>query len=71
MKIVVILLAVAAAALGCYDIANPYRADQAVTKIYPGSPVERAGLRTGDTIPRSRISVRTDFDSSYRRPGKR
>jgi len=56
MEIAVILLAFAAIALGCYDIANPYGAgmfgfdfhttnngDPTVTRIYPGSPVERAG----------------------------
>ncbi len=83
MRIAVILLAVAAIALGCYDIANPYRAgmfgfdyqtlnngDVAVTRIYPGSPVERAGLRRGDVIPWSKVSPRTAFDSWYRRTGE-
>ncbi|HET9393320.1 MAG TPA: GAF domain-containing protein [Candidatus Rubrimentiphilum sp.] len=83
MRVAVILLAAAAIALGCYDIANPYRAgmfgfdfhtsnngDQVVTKIYPGSPVERAGLRPGDVIPWSKVSARTSFDSSFRRTGQ-
>jgi hypothetical protein len=79
----VILLAVAAIALGCYDIANPYRTgmfgvdfytlnngDQVVTRIYQGSPVARTGLRPGDVIPWSKVSARTDFDTTYRRTGQ-
>ena len=51
----VLFLSIAAIALGCYDIANPYRfgmfgydntyfsnGDQFITRIYPDSPVERA-----------------------------
>jgi hypothetical protein len=83
MKVAVILLAVLAVALGCYDLANPYRfgmfgfdfhtlsnGDQAVTRVYPGSPVQRAGLRPGDVAAWSRTSARTAFDSTFRRTGE-
>ncbi len=83
MKVAVILLAVLAIALGCYDLANPYRfgmfgfdfhtlnnGDQVVTRVYPGSPVDRAGLRPGDITAWSRTSARTAFDSTFRRTGE-
>jgi hypothetical protein len=83
MRVAVILLAAAAIALGAYDIANPYRAgmfgydfythnngDQVVTRVYPGSPVARTGLRRGDVIPWSTLPARADFDTTYRRTGQ-
>jgi hypothetical protein len=83
MKVAVILLAALAVALGCYDLANPYRGgmlgydfhtldngDQVVTRVFAGSPVARAGLRPGDIAAWSKATARTNFDSSFRRTGE-
>lgn len=79
-RLTIVLIAIAALALGCYDIANPYRAgmmgydfrfldagDQIVTRIYPDSPFQRAGIRPGDKVLNSHWSPKELFNVSVRR----
>lgn len=82
-RLTVIFIALAAIGLGCYDIANPYRVgmfgydsrlpqnssirEATVTRIYPGSPVERAGLRVGDVVLWSTMSPQSYFDALNKR----
>ncbi len=82
-RITIILLALGAFALGCYDLANPYRpgqigfdgtslnnGDLTFVALYPGAAAERAGIRMGDVLLMSALSPREQFEMNMRRAGQ-
>lgn len=83
-RITIILLALGAIALGCYNVANPYRVgqigfngatlpngDNSFDQIYPGASADRAGIRKGDILLVHALSPGQQFGLNMRRGGQR
>lgn len=83
MKLAALLLAFSAVALGIYDVTQPYRGgmmgfdslnrnngDTVVTRVYPGSPADRQGLRPGDVVTWTQMTARQNFEMNFRRSGQ-
>jgi len=82
-RLLIVLFGLGAFALGCYDLANPYRFGQigfdgpalnngnvVFAKIYPGGPAEKAGIRSGDIFEKNRLGAAEHFNLDNRRAGQ-
>jgi hypothetical protein len=82
-RVAIIILALGAVALGCYDVANPYRpgqigfdgptlanGNQRFGTIYPRAAADRAGIRRHDVLLIDSLSSRQQFDLAMRRAGQ-
>jgi hypothetical protein len=83
-RITIILLALGAVALGCYNVANPYRpgqigydgtslanGNQIFERVYPGASAAKAGIRKNDILLFDALSPRQQFDLNMRRAGQK
>ncbi len=79
----IVLAALGAVALGCYDVANPYRPGQIgfdgatlaygnerFETIYPNAAADRAGIRKGDILLVDSLSSKQQFNLAMRRAGQ-
>jgi len=82
-RLLVVLFGLGAFALGCYDLANPYRFGQIgfdgpvlsngnvlFDKIYPAGPAQTAGIRRGDVFEKNRLAAAERFNLDNRRAGQ-
>ena len=82
-RITVILLALGAVALGCYDVANPYRpgqiggdfstaanGNQTFDRVYPGAAADKAGIQKGDVLLLNTLSPSQQLNVTMRRAGE-
>ena len=82
-RLLIVLFGLGAFALGCYDLANPYRFGQigfdgpalsngnvVFATMYPGGPAEKAGIRSGDILEKNLLGAAEHFNLDNRRAGQ-